>query len=321
MSLRLRLTGLVLLMYLVGAVLLLTRTELVSSLFLLLLFSVVVYLALGYWLRPLALMADSLAEMVRGDYGRRVPDMTLPELREVAERINELAAVLGASRSENERLAQQALTIQEQDRRRLAQELHDSLGQAVSAIKATAVSIAMRTDKSDPAVAESALSIERISDTAYSSVRDMMAELRPQVLDELGLVLALQQMVDDWNIFHEDTFCRLKVDGDFSDLAEPQQINLYRIVQETLTNVAKHAQAEQVTITLSGQEVVTLTIADDGVGFTPQRVRTGMGMSGLRDRVLLLRGTLQISSNEGKGTTIQVEVPRKFQLRRRRDDK
>ena len=297
-----------------------TRITLLYRLLALLIFNLVIYLGMGFWLRPLGRISSNLKEMVKGDYSRRVPAMGLPELNEVAEQINHLASVLGESKSENERLNQRALTIQEQDRRRFSQELHDSLGQAVSAIKAMAVSIFVRTETSDPAVAESAMNIERISEAAYGSVRGMMAWLRPAILDELGLVLALEQMVDDWNLHHEDSFCKLSISGDFELLGEQQKIHLFRIVQEALTNIVKHANAELVTIKLSGGETIALSITDNGIGFSQDKVRAGMGLSGIRDRVMLLQGELSISSVEGQGTTITLEIPRTLELRRRWND-
>jgi two-component system sensor histidine kinase UhpB len=227
--------------------------------------------------------------------------------------VNKLTSVLGSTRVENERLAIQSLTIQEQERRRLAQELNDSLGQSVSAIKAMAVSINMRTRDSDPMLATNARNIEKISEEAYKSVRDMMAWLRPAVLDELGLELALQQMVDDWNVHHEDTFCRLNIDGDFSGLDEHQRINLFRMVQECLTNIAKYARAEKVDIALSGKEIITLQIRDDGLGFDTDKAGKGMGLGGMRNRVTSLQGTFELTTKPGKGTIIQIEIPRHLQ--------
>mgnify|MGYP002630352782 CR=1 FL=1 len=284
------------------------------------LFNLIIFLGMGFWLRPLEQISASLRDLVKGDYSRRVPEMGLPELNEVAEQINQLASVLGISQSENERLNQHALTIQEQDRRRFSQELHDSLGQAVSAIKAMAVSIVVRTETSDPGIAESASNIEQISESAYGSVRGMMAWLRPTILDELGLELALEQMVDEWNRHHADAFCKMAVTGDFQQLGEQQQIHLYRIVQETLTNIVKHSQAELVTITLTGGEKIGLIITDNGIGFAMDKIRPGMGLSGIRDRVMLLQGELHISSEPGKGTTIALEIPRTLELRRRWND-
>lgn len=282
--------------------------------------AMILYLLIGNWLKPIGNIIAALEQLVKGDFSRRIPAIPLSEINDIAQKINYLASVLGASKADNERLTRQAMSVQEQERRFLAQELHDSLGQAVSAIKAMAVSIANRTRQKEPQVSESASNIERISDEAYKSVRNLMAWLRPAVLDELGLTLALQQMVDDWNVHHEDTFCSLQLETDLSDLKEQQQIQVYRIVQEALTNVAKHAEASRVNIVISGQEIITIIISDDGKGFDGTKVRIGIGLSNIRDRATLLRGELSVSSKRGKGTTLQIEFPRGQRPRRRSDD-
>lgn len=282
--------------------------------------AMILYLLVGYWLQPISGIIAALEQLVKGDYSRRIAPIRLAEINEVAQKINQLATALGASRTENERLTRQAMSVQEQERRFLAQELHDSLGQAVSAIKAMAVSIANRARDSQPLIAESAGNIEKISDDAYKSVRNLMAWLRPAVLDELGLMLALQQMVDDWNVHHEDTFCSLRMDTNLGDLSNQQQIQVYRIVQEALTNVAKHAEAGHVSVVFSGHEIITLMISDDGKGFDGKRVRMGIGLSNIRDRANLLRGTLNVSSKRGKGTTLHIEFPREHKHRRQHDE-
>ncbi|MDY6981886.1 MAG: histidine kinase [Pseudomonadota bacterium] len=287
----------------------------------LLLFYLLSHVSIGIWLKTTQQIVDVLDDIVKGDFNRRVSHLTMPELDRIARKINHLVGVLGVSKSDNERLARQALTAKEQERRYFAQELHDSLGQAVSAIKAMAVSIAMRTRDTDAVTAESATRIEKISDTAYSSVRDLMSWLRPAILDELGLSHAVKHMVDEWNAHHDDTFCRLRLEGNVDDLKEEQKINVYRIVQEALTNAAKYADASYIDITLGGQEVLSLIIIDDGVGFDQDKVVLGMGLSGIRDRVNMLQGSLTISSRPGKGTSIHVEFPRVTGYRRRLSDR
>lgn len=287
----------------------------------LLLFYMLSHVIIGIWLKTAQQIVDVLEDIVKGDFNRRVPHLTMPELDQIARKINHLVGVLGVSKSDNERLARQALTAKEQERRYFAQELHDSLGQSVSAIKAMAVSIAMRARDSDPGTAEAATRIEKISDAAYSSVHDLMSWLRPAVLDELGLSHALNTMVDDWNAHHEDTFCRLRLESKVDDLKEDQKINVYRIVQEALTNCAKYAEASSIDITLGGQEVISLIIVDDGQGFDQDKVVLGMGLSGIRDRVNMLQGSLTISSRPGKGTSIHVEFPRVSGYRRRLSDR
>src|SRR5690606_38276787 len=151
------------------------------------------------------------------------------------------------------------------------------------------------------AVSESAHNIERISDEAYQSVRNLMAWLRPAILDELGLTLALQQMVDDWNAHHEDTFCNLRIDSDLSGLDAQRRIQVYRIVQEALTNVAKHAAADRVEVTVAGIDVAELLSRENGKGFDVETFRSGIGMANIRDRANLLQGQSEVISSPGKG--------------------
>ena len=214
-----------------------------------------------------------------------------------------------------------SITVQEEERRYLAQELHDSLGQSVSAIKAIAVSIEERSRITDPVVSDSMKYIEQVAGAAYSSVRDLMVSLRPAVLDELGLIHALNQMVDDWNLHHKDTFCRFRFEGNYRNLDEELQINIYRIVQEALTNISKYAKAENVSVTISGEEIISLLIVDDGKGFDMDTVTRNMGLTGIRDRVTLLRGELEIASRPGKGVSIQIEFPKVDYFRRRSGDR
>jgi two-component system, NarL family, sensor histidine kinase UhpB len=286
-----------------------------------LLFIVAVYALLGWWLQPIKYIVAGLDEVVKGDYGRKIPATALPEFAQITQRINNLTAVLGSSKSDNERLQAEAISAQEQERLRLAQELHDTLGQTLSAIKAMAVSIGLRTQGQLPAIAEHAEQIEKVADTAYGSVRDMMKWLRPVVLDELGLAFGLQQLVDDWNVHHEHTFCRLSLETALHDLSGEQAINIYRIVQEALTNVVKHADATEVAVQLSGFQVLSLLIIDNGRGFDPDLLVKGMGLRGMQDRVNLLAGTLEVQSRPQQGVRFQIEFPRHPSSHRRRHER
>ncbi|MEX2365567.1 MAG: histidine kinase, partial [Pseudohongiellaceae bacterium] len=295
-----------------------TRTTIQLRLVAIIVFNTLLVYLISRWLKPLDAISEVLKDVQHGDFSRRIPSMSLPELNMLASKMNRLTSVLGASKSENDRLTRKALDIQERERRNMAQELHDALGQSVSAIKAIAVSIEQRTRTSDSGTSASAREIEQIADKAYNSVRILISQLRPSVLDELGLVAALQQMTDDWNDYHEDTFCKLRIDGEFDSLQENQQINIYRIVQEALTNIAKHSKADEVTILLGGKEVISLIISDNGVGYDPGEIEKGMGLVGIRERVQVLRGELTISTMPGEGVSIQIELPRLQSSIRRR---
>ncbi len=169
---------------------------------------VLVFLFLGRALQPLSEVARALEGIERGQFATRVPAIGLADIDAITARYNHMAAALADSHAENVLLAQRSLDIQEQERRHLAHELHDEMGQSITAIKALAVSIRERLEAAEPALAERAATITDVSSDIYARVRRMMARLHPVVLDELGLVAAIESMVDDWNGHHADCFCR-----------------------------------------------------------------------------------------------------------------
>ena len=184
-----------------------------------------VYLVLGRSLRSLQSVSGAFLSIEEGDYDTTVPLVGVPDIDVIVRRFNHMREVLKRSKHEARLLAERSLLIQEDERRRLAQELHDELGQSISAIKALAVAIRDHLPASKTTIVDSADTIIDVSTDIYSRARSMIARLRPVVLDELGLVSALQNMVDDWNSHHEDTFCKFGVEGQIPDLADDIAIN------------------------------------------------------------------------------------------------
>ena len=268
-----------------------------------------VCLVLWRALAPLAGLARALQRFEAGDYDVRLMPSGVPDVDRATESFNHMAGVLSASRSEMARLAQEALAIREEERRHLAQELHDGLGQSISAIKALAVSIERKVEGAS-AIATSAAMIANVSTDIYEQVRSMMARLRPSILDELGLISALATMIDDWNSHHEDQFCSFEHQGGTPRLSTDTAINVFRIVQEALTNVVKHAGAASVSVRLlTGGGECTLQIEDDGQGFEPASVRRGLGLLGIEERVRAMRGRLSLATAPGRGTKFVIVIP------------
>jgi two-component system sensor histidine kinase UhpB len=292
-----------------------------STLILMVLFAVfanlIVYYTLGRGLAPIETILRGLEGIEQGDYKLRLPQFGVRELHRISEKFNLMAEVLERSQQENRFLTQRSLAIQENERRNLAHELHDELGQAITAIKAVAVSIEQQLSARDSAsIREAASTIISVSNRMYDVARNMMRRLRPPALDELGLVTALQDMIDDWNTRHQDIFCYFSSEGDPGLLDEECKISLYRIVQESLTNIIKHARATTVKINLgvvAGENSqpghVILNIEDDGAGFDPDKIRTGLGLLGMRERVEALNGTCSINAEPGRGVRITVNIP------------
>lgn len=298
-----------------------TRSLLGLLLLFFLLASGLVFVTIGRALRPIDLILKALDNIERGDYRSRLPQISLPELEAIAKKFNHMAATLEQSRKENRELLQRSLAIQEGERRFLAQELHDDMGQSLAAIKAIAVSIGQRDI--DPAIKESARTLAEISGRTYEVVRGMMRRLRPVILDELGLVAALEALIDDWNAHHEEVFCRFTAQGEFGGLSDELKITLYRIVQECLTNTAKHAQATEMEVSMEYQDIdtggfefrigfqglVMLNIRDNGKGIDLNDTTPGLGLLGMRERVEALQGAFELLSCPGEGVAIRVMLP------------
>jgi len=153
----------------------------------------------------------------------------------------------------------------------------------------------------------------------YEVARRIMRQLRPAILDEFGLISALQEMIDDWNSRHEDVFCRFQFQGKFDELGEEINISIYRVIQESLTNIVKHAHATDVTVCLNRMELnrvendpsytfgIKLLIKDNGIGFDETTPR-GLGLLGMRERVEALKGSFTMKSAINEGVEIIVSL-------------
>jgi two-component system sensor histidine kinase UhpB len=268
----------------------------------------VFYVVVGRWLKPVDRIVAALDGIEQGDYRARLPQFELPELAGVATKFNRMAEVLERSRAQNRYLAQQTIAIQEDERRALAHELHDELGQSITAVKAVAASLGQAG--AAPSVSQGAATIAQIANQMYGVVRGMLRRLRPVLLDEFGLVRALENLVDGWNERHADVFCRLSAVGTLDDLDDDVNIGLYRVVQECLTNVAKHAAATEVAVNLErAGERVRLTVRDNGKGFAPETAPPSLGLLGMRERVEALQGTFGVEAAPGHGVAIVVDLP------------
>ena len=273
-----------------------------------------------YWLVLmlfLILFSLSFNILVKRQVVRRTAELT----KEAAERKRaeeESRELLG----ENRFLIQQSLAVQEGERRHLARELHDELGQCITAIQADAKIISERGPACDSRVATSATAIQQVATHIYEVVHSMMQRLRPGMLDDLGLVDTLKEEVDVWRARQPDTVYELSIGDGLSSLGEEINITLYRIVQECLTNIAKHAGARRVMIRLAivdalpdiaartqGGHGLRLIIEDDGVGMDRTLRGPGLGLIGMRERVEAFNGHFSIVSQPGEGTTISVDLP------------
>ena len=203
------------------------------------------------------------------------------------------------------------IEVREAERTRIARELHDELGQILTALKMDVELFSSKIPPERVDLVEHAASMNRLLDSTVATTRRISSDLRPLVLDDLGLGAAAEWLVDGLSQ-RASIACDLKVDPDCAELGEPHASTLFRVMQESLTNVARHARATRVTVRLSRESGdAVLTVADNGIGINPDaRVKPGsFGLRGIRERVLLLGGTLTIAPDPAGGTIVSARLP------------
>ncbi|NOQ37234.1 MAG: histidine kinase [Methylococcaceae bacterium] len=265
-------------------------------------------------LKTVAVILQGLKEIEAKNYQTQLPHFKTTEFNQIAAAINHLNASLAKSKQENAELTQHSLEIQESERQRLAQELHDELGQSLTAIKVMAVA----SKKDDARQVEIYQSIVSICDHLFTVVRSMMKTLHPLMLRELGLSAALEDLVHHWQIrtpvFNIRINCQKTVDRLDAKIA----IQIFRIIQECITNTVRHANAKEMNINISANPTeqknsIKITINDDGIGCEPQSLQQGFGLLGMQARINSLKGSLQITTAHNQGMSIKIYIPVQLQ--------
>lgn len=225
---------------------------------------------------------------------------------------------------QNRTLTQNLFSVQEEERRHLARELHDELGQWITAINAEAQAIGSMLEFKDK-VEASAKAIRNSTSKMHLVIRDMLRQLRPALLDELGLADSLRELVNQWKKHHPGIASELILEGKLDGLGENINITIYRIVQEALSNVANYADADAVSVQLrresdeaSGLDTIWLRIEDNGKGFDQKQVKKGLGLLGMRERAIAAGGEFFLCNTPGLGVRIDVSLPPKYQIERRK---
>ncbi|BCX89267.1 two-component system, NarL family, sensor histidine kinase UhpB [Methylomarinovum tepidoasis] len=268
-----------------------------------------VYQVLGRAFQPVETVLTGLVALEREAYDHRLPDFPEPEWNRIARAFNHCAEVLQQTRRDNRSLTRQLLKVEEEERRALARELHDELGQTLSGIKMLAQSI--RNNPKTEAAERAAGLIAAQVDHLFALLRAMIHRLRPLMLDDLGLCAALDALTDGWRQQHADIAIDLRCDPFVERLPAEHQIHVYRIVQEALTNAFRHAQPRKIAIRLEPhQNWLRIAIRDDGAGAEPSRLRQrGYGLRGMRERAESLGGRLQVTTAPGAGFTLTILLP------------
>ncbi len=287
-----------------------------STLLLLTLFTfLAVNLAFNKALKSIAVIVNALKIIETGQYQQKLPDFSIQEYDSIAKAINHMTGELNASQQESRALTQHSLAIQEDERQRLSQELHDELGQSLTAIKVMAVTAAHK--KAD--IKQSTDAIISVCDHLMTVVRSMMHQLHPLVLTELGLKATMEDLLSHWSIRNPALKFSIDCPDEVDTLEHKITIQVYRIVQECLTNIVRHAQATQASIKLeiehhsNTERTLLLRVTDDGQGCVlnqPKRtIKTGFGLLGMRERINSLGGELTIQTQPQQGMSITASIP------------
>ena len=206
-------------------------------------------------------------------------------------------------------LSQQLVATQEEERRHLSRELHDHVGQVLTALRMELGSIDRLRARDDRPLANAVAEARQLVDNMVRTVRDLALGLRPSMLDDFGLQPALEWHVRDF-VRRYGLQVDLSVEGGIDALPDPHRTCVYRVVQEALTNCVKHASASSVRVMLKGTDNdLVLTVIDDGVGLPQAEKQTGLGLRGIEERVRDLGGTFDIESTPGVGTSLTLRLP------------
>jgi signal transduction histidine kinase len=270
--------------------------------------------------RPLTQLAAAAENIGRGDFAWRPPGWARDEVGRLGSAFGRMADRLASFRDElrhrdeiRTRLLDQVMTAQEEERRRIARELHDGTGQALTSLT---VGLTMIRDAQDVVEARArAAELGAQATRALDEVHNLARGLRPSVLDDLGLLAAVERQLKEYEMTHGIAVDLHASGFEGRRLPGNAEIAIYRIMQEALTNIAKHAHATMVSVLLEHREAsVRLIVEDDGRGFDVDQPRSHgdaehLGLHGMRERATLLGGTLTVESSRGRGTTVFAEIP------------
>lgn len=270
-------------------------------------------LVLRLALRPLDRLQDGVDSVRKGDLAVRVGPEPLSDERfdRLLATFNQMLGRLEDDAQEMHRLSGEILQAQEEERRRVARELHDEAAQALTSLLVR-VRLLERSATAEEA-RQHVQELRKLTAEALEEVRRVALELRPTILDDLGLVAALGWRVDEFNAA-SSARVTLTVSGLEERLPATVELAFYRVAQEALTNVLRHAHAQKAWVTVRREDGwVKLEIVDDGVGFdlqTPRKAGShGLGLVGMRERMALIGGELSIQAADGGGTRITARAP------------
>lgn len=278
-------------------------------------------------LKPIDVIRDALDRIGRGELHPTLPSVATPELRTIIDGVIALGGHLEQARSDNQRLLRHSLEVQERERRSIARELHDEMGQSLAAMDAEAALLQQRLGSTVPELTSRAGGIRAGIAQLYDGLHSLLARLRPAGLDEFGLGPTLEHLVADWSARCPQIRFEVRIEVERIPGEALGQVYLYRIAQEALVNATRHAQARRISLMLFGDVdgSLHLRIADDGIGLPadlslqpsaeerqrarPDGRRAGFGLLGMAERAEALGARLTIDSQPNQGTSVSLRLP------------
>ena len=273
-------------------------------------------------LAPLQSLSEAMTNIEAGAYDTRVKPAGSPELAAICTKLNHLAATLGDAVEEKRRLAETAVSLQDAERKEIARELHDEFGPYLFALRAHASSLMRTADTLQPntdALRRHGNAILEQINALQQFNRRVLEKLRPVGLAELGLNEAIGALLRLWSESHPEVEIETTISRSLGETSETAALTIYRVIQEALTNVFRHARATHVEITVTpapsrqagnapvDSNAVAVSVRDNGAGL-PIDHKQGLGMIGMRERVLALGGTMTVASTHN-GVTVEALVP------------
>jgi two-component system, NarL family, sensor histidine kinase UhpB len=272
-------------------------------------------------LAPIQALTDAMTGIEFGDYDTRVKPDGPPELAAIGNKLNHLAAALGEAVEDKRRLAERVVSLQDVERKEIARELHDEFGPYLFALRAHISSLVRTAESREPDVA----SLRKHGSAIWEQVnalqqfnRRVLEKLRPVGLAELGLREALGALFRLWREAHPGVVIETAISPSLGEPGETADLTIYRVIQEALTNVFRHADATRIDVTIEPADLPSATmrgrrgsvlvrVRDNGSGLLRDH-KLGLGLFGMRERVMALGGTVTVESGDG-GVTVEAIVP------------
>lgn len=267
----------------------------------------IAWFAVGTALRPLQDLADGLTRIRNGSYGTLIPVAGPPEIRRSCEQANDLARRLHALSGDNRDLLRKIVSLQDDERRDIARELHDELGPLLFGIRAGAVALGDAVPNGNAALAAPLENILQSVEALQQANRRILDHLRPLYIDELGLGKSIETLVQTARAQAPAVSLTSRIDPGLNELDGPLSQTAYRVIQESVTNALRHAGASAIHVeaAVDGGEL-TIETSDDGVGLA--EVKFGRGLTGMHERVRALSGTFQLVREGGK-SVVRCRLP------------